>query len=351
MAQIVLEQAVLQRVDRQPAALIGRSAGFQDEWVTEALQMALDFGDRPPGLACPEAIFAHPLVPAIVAVVRVRDVPGRTDELSFHFLVTARTDYEQFLGDPFALADLLPSTADASRALTALTVPRQELPPRTVQQVRTVLQRVKAAALSDEDNPEAPDFVRTVANSESPALLGGAQVLMDGGRLVFERPAGDIELVSGLWLLLPYGIRGRLWPASFAFANHLDFDVLVVPRAIREEYEGYTTEEQAAEYPTGSYELALQLAAESGDQHELDRVFERRSSAEVLRRTLLLLIAVLLIVLGGALLNPAHQSEVPADVNQATQAALAAGIASAGDPMSALGLYYYGKARWGRPGR
>src|SRR5207253_190209 len=120
--------------------------------------------------------------------------------------------------------------------------------------------------------------------------LGGAQVLVDGGRLVFEREAGDLGLLAALWTLLPDSTRCKLWPASFAFSNRLEFDVLAVPGFDPAEYEGYTNEEQAADYPPGSYELALQLAAEAGDQYELDRVFARRNSGEVLRRALALLL-------------------------------------------------------------
>src|SRR5207253_9482251 len=106
--------------------------------------------------------------------------------------------------------------------------------------------RVKASALREDDEPEAPDFERTVENSESPALLGGVQVLVDGGRLVFARPKGDLALVESLWTLLPDRTRGKLWPASFAFSNELGFDVIVVPRVDESQFEGYTTEEQAA---------------------------------------------------------------------------------------------------------
>ena len=55
-------------------------------------------------------------------------------------------------------------------------------------------------------------------------LLGGAQILIDGGRLVFERPQGDLAMVSALWLLLPEATRTRLWPTSFAFSRELEFD-------------------------------------------------------------------------------------------------------------------------------
>ena len=56
----------------------------------------------------------------------------------------------------------------------------------------------------------------------------------------------------------------------------------MLPRVREEGIEGYTTEEQAASYPAGSYELALQIAAESGNQRDLDAVFQRRNSNETL---------------------------------------------------------------------
>ena len=41
-------------------------------------------------------------------------------------------------------------------------------------------------------------------------LLGGAQTLLDGGRLVVERPAPDEDLVRGLWALVQALDRGDL---------------------------------------------------------------------------------------------------------------------------------------------
>jgi hypothetical protein len=147
---------------------------------------------------------------------------------------------------------------------------------------------------------------------DSAALLGGAQALVDGGRVVFERPAPDTALLRSLWLLLPTSTRTDLWPASFAFGNDLGFDVLVVPRAAGEAFDGYLTEEQAAEYPEGRYELSLQIAAEAGDQRELDTLFARRSAAETWRLGLMLLVvlAVLLAVMGW--LKVAHPEPQPA---------------------------------------
>lgn len=386
MSQIVLEQALFHRRDRQPPQLKARSPGFTDEWAHEADQMIVAFGDRPPGVACPLAVFARPLTATTVAVVRVADqdtladappasdlgtavqavAPGGvtaegsrlavqplTDDerrrrapsgtLGFHFLVVPRADYERFLGDPFQLAERLPPVWQADVGFAPQTLPREPLPARTVAQVQQVLRRVKASALREDEDPEAPDFERTIENSESPALLGGVQVLVDGGKLVFTRHEGDLTLLAGLWLLLPARMRARIWPASFAFSNRLDFDAVAVPNYDRDDYPGFTTEEQAADYPQGSYELALQLAAEADDQRELDRVFQRRNSNEALRLALTLLVAVSLIVIGARYFDPFAVAPAP----PREQAAVAAGMVAAGDPWTVLGLRLYGKTRWG----
>lgn len=386
MTTIVLEQALFHRRDRQTPQLKARSPGFTDEWVDEADRMIVAFGDRPPGVACPLAVFARPLTAKTVAIVRVADqdllvtdttagesvtavqahAPGSIaaegsrlavqplseDErrrralngvLGFHVLVVARADYERYLGDPFQLAEQLPPTWQVDTTLASLTLPCEPLPARTVAQVQQVLRRVKASALREDEDPEAPDFERTIENSESPALLGGVQVLVDGGKLVFTRHEGDLPLLAGLWLLLPVRTRGRIWPASFAFSNRLGFDAVAVPTYDRTDYPGYTTEEQAADYPQGSYELALQLAAEANDQHELDRVFQRRNSNEALRLAITLLIAVSLIVFGMRYFDPFADTRA----TQREQAAVAAGMVSVGDPWTALGLRLYGSTRWG----
>src|SRR5439155_20318063 len=188
---------------------------------------------------------------------------------------------------------------------------------------------LKPGALAEDQEPAGKASVRSPENSESPALLGGVQVLVDGGRVVFERDQADTGLIPALWTLLPTRSRCQLWPASFAFGNALGFDALIVARAVGEAFAGYTDEDQAAEYPQGNYELRLQVAAEAGDQPELDALFARRSWAETWRLglTLLGVLAVLVVLLrlfepGAARRQPPALS--PAE--PAERAALAGGV-------------------------
>lgn len=346
MSSVTVQQALYTRLRDEPAVLRGRSPGFADEWLPEAERIVVGFGVRPAGAACPLAVFALPLTERHIAVVRVAD---RTDSvertLAFHFVVVERAAYERYAGDPFQLARQLPATWEADGPMPALAWSAEPLPPRTVEDVQQVLRRVKASALREDEDPESPDFERTDHNSESPALLGGVQVLVDGGKLIFARPHGDLALVEGLWTLLPATTRSRRWPASFAFSNDLGFDVVVMPRVPEAQVEGYTTEEQATNYPQGSYELALQTAAESGSQRELDAVFQRRNSSEVLRMALALLIGMMLLVIGSRWFVPHTEPVAPTAVQQ--KAAAGASIVAAGDPWTAI--VELGKRKWLRP--
>jgi hypothetical protein len=347
---ITFEQALFHRPDHETPRLTARSAGFGPEWQSEAEHIILGFGDRPAGMSCPPTVFALPISKHHVAVVRVLDEKPETLAsglrlmgLFFHFLVVERKAYETWILDPFMLAEKVAPAWDAKDELPAISMPEGSFAPRTLEQIQGVLKRIKAAALREGEDPEAPDFERTIENSESPALLGGAQVLVDGGRLVFERPQGDLRMVSGLWLLLPEMTRCRIWPTSFAFSQDLEFDVLVLPRLDNAVLENYTTEDQAADYPEGTYEVALQLAAETGTQKDLDVVFSRRDSRHTLRLALVLLAVVSAIVL---LLRFDFGPSPPTE-KEKQQAAAAAGIISVGEPWTAFGMLLHGKTIWG----
>jgi hypothetical protein len=361
MPDFPVEQALFRREHERPPRLVARSPGFADDWLPDAERLILGFGERTGGVSCPLALFAFPLSLQYIAVVQVADQePGawppqppigeqgggeRAAEgwraLAFRILVIRRNDWVTHLGDPFVVARRWPAEWTAPGSLPGLRWSSEPLPPRSVAQVQAVLKRVKAYALREDEDPELK-VERTVENSESPSLLGGAQVLVDGGKLVFVRRAPDPGVVEALWTLLPHSLRSTIWPATFVFSNALGFDVVVVPRAGEEDWDGYTTEEQAADYPAGSYELALQTAAESGDQAELDAVFTRRTSGETLSLAVKLLIFMALLVLAGRLLMPS-----PPQVQEFTaqrRAMVAAGTVAvaAGDPWSALVLQQAG---------
>src|SRR5271155_2067506 len=106
MPSIPLEQALYHRPDRQAPTLVARSPGFDDAWLADAERMALGFGDRTHGLPCPLTVFALPIGPTHVAVVRVIDAnAGFPTGLRFHFLVVERKIYELGIRDPFHLAE------------------------------------------------------------------------------------------------------------------------------------------------------------------------------------------------------------------------------------------------------
>jgi len=345
MTEIPLEQILFRRDRGEPPQLLARSPGFPDELIATLADILVAFGDRPAGTSCPGAIFAQPLGDKHVAVIHVRDTSAGPDGwagLRFQALALERNHYEGFGGDPFALARAVPGfwpvvdsplvETDPPR-LDAVRLPAKPLAVRDLDRVRAVLKRIKAHALPENANPAEPPPL-TVDNAESPMLLGGAQVLVDGGRLVFERAKPDASVIEALWTLLPHSLRPRIWPASFAFADELKFDVVVVPRLTNISLEGYTTEEQAGDYPQGSYELALQTAAESGNARDLEKVFQRRTSNDTLRLGFKLLVGLSLLVLAFRFWMPDPKPETKIDV--VPRAATVASIVGAQDPWMAL---------------
>lgn len=390
---IPIEQTVYRRADGEAPSLLRRSPGFADDWLPAAEALVRGFGERPSGVACPTAVFARPLGKQHVAVVQVADLePGEASQtvaLGFRVLVLPRAAYTAYLGDPFALADRFPPPWGDPGPLPPLTLPAEPLPPRTVEDVQRILQRVKAHALAEDQEPPpaedeprlARDEALTAETAESPALLGGVQVLVDGGRVVFERPGPDTGLIRGLWTLLPTRTRGELWPASFAFGNALGFDALIVRRAEGPEFAGYTSEDQAAEYPPGNYELRLQVAAESRDQEELNALLGRRSGKETWRLGLMifgfLAVVVLVLHLTDTTREPPKSTGLlrPGQVQRLTAAAtvvasgdpvrtlslvhadwagrlervgVAAAVVTSADPFNALNLLHIGFTKWGK---
>jgi hypothetical protein len=305
-----IEQAIYGGHDVGGYRFLARSPGFLDDWLPQAQRLCTAFGDRPAGVTCPLAVFAQPFASRQVAVVQVADQglddAGRPGALAFRLLVLPATLYANLGGDPFLIAASFPPAWEARGELPALTWTDGPPPKRTIDELRRALD---------------------VAPERTALLLGGAQVLVDGGRLVFERPAPDPQLLADLWLLLPTATRATLWPATFAFDNTNQFHVLAVPQALGPELDGYIPEAQAGDYPEGRYELALQTAVEAGDQAEIDVLFARRSRAQALRLAVVLLLVFLVVpplVLGLPLGQRAADPAAPKkDADKSAEKAIA----------------------------
>lgn len=270
----MIEQAIYTAAGGQ-LLMLGRSPGFPDDWLPHAERLCTGFGERPAGVACPGCVFAQPFGSSHVAVVQAADQGDAA--LGFRLLVLPVEFYERLGGDPFTIADQFPPDWQARGDLPTLEWVGGAPPTRTVERLQQVL-----------DVPH------------SATLLGGAQALLDGTRLVFERTAPDADLLRSLWALLPTNSRREMWPATFAFGNDGQFHALVVPpEAGREaaglDRVGYIGEEQAADYPEGNYEWRLQAAIEHGDQKETDALLGRRSRRQMIRMALGLLLVMAVI--------------------------------------------------------
>jgi hypothetical protein len=276
---VVIEQAIYGSHGPGGYQFLARSPGFRDEWLAEAERLCTGFGERPAEVACPGCVFALPFAGRHVAVVQAADQgtddAGRPGALGFRLLVLPRRLYEDLGGDPFHIAEQYPPPWPARGELPALEWTAGPPAPRTLEATRKVLD---------------------VPNSAT--LLGGVQALLDGGHVAFERNGPDDRLLRSLWALLPTSSRAALWPATFAFGNRHGFDAVVVPRAAGPDFDHYLTEERAGDYPEGRYELALQIAVESGEAHDLQALFARRSRGQMLRLGLTLLAVFILVPLG-----------------------------------------------------
>lgn len=273
-ADVSLEQVLYRRVD-DGYTLAAQSAGVRPEWQAELASLCEKFAGPLAGADATAAVFARPLGRAHVAIAQVGGEAGRP---ALWFLVASRRIYEALLGEPFALAASCALDWQARGALPTLAWPAGAAPRRSAADVRRVLLR-----------------------ADGLMLLGAAQALVDGARLVFRRQAPDLGLLSALWTLLPHTTRARLWPATFAADHRLGFHVAVAPDGAA--FPGYLTEAQAEEYPEGAYERRLHFAAEEGDEATIDALFGRRSREQTLRLALLLVGVALALALGMHVLN------------------------------------------------
>jgi hypothetical protein len=260
----------------QQAVVVGDSRGVRvvaqtDDFDTpEAERIAVLFGARPAGVACPVAVFACPFGKKHVAVVQVADQPG--ERLGFRFLVLSR-DLYQYLGDPFAIADRYPPNWSANGHLSDLAWPMETLPERTLEQLDAILK-----------------------TGDGPLLLGSTQALVDGNRVLLKRDEPAERFIRDLWQLLPDRTRCDLWPATFAFSDELGFHAAVGPTLPTKRHGLQVLPEEAIrDYPQSSYELNLQIAIESGNRDALRKLLARRTADDTIRIGLYILAFALVV--------------------------------------------------------
>jgi hypothetical protein len=253
--------------DNRGVRVTAQSEGFD---APEAERIAVLFGSRPEGTACPSAVFACPFGAKHVAVVRVEDRPAGL--LGFRFLVLSR-DLYRYLGDPFAVSDRYPADWDKTGTLAELSWPMEVLPDRTLEQLDAILK-----------------------HGDVSLLLGSAQALVDGNRVLLKRTEPSEKFIRELWQLLPDRTRCDLWPATFAFSDELGFHAAVGPTLPPPRHGVQVLPEDAIrDYPQSSYELNLQLAIESGDRAALRKLLARRTADDTIRLGLYILAFALVV--------------------------------------------------------
>jgi hypothetical protein len=254
MADRIVDQAVFHGTE--PMA---RSADFIDEYVELAQRMidslALASGDG-------EALISYRWRNDVVAVCQTRGTTVR--------VLAVPGSLYRLVHDPFRLTREWAPEFNARGELPALPWIHGRPEPRQIEEVQKVLRE-----------------------GDGPTLLGAAQVLVDGGRLVFERSRADQPLIEQIWMLLPDSVRGELSIATFARSNQLKFDVVIAPTVDSEQFPRYMTERLAGDYPEGRYELAVQMAVEANNEGQMLELFARRSGSQAMRLAWTLLIGAI----------------------------------------------------------
>lgn len=240
--------------------VVARSVDFPAAWESPALQLVEAFGPRPEGVAVPDALAVLPFGKGHTAVVQFADHGGG---LAFRLLVLNRKLY-QAISDPFAVHDTFPPNWSAQGTLPQLAWTPDPTPARTVAEVAAIL------------------------HHDGPLLLGSTQALIDGARIIMKSDTPDSAVLRRVWKLLPYSTRNELAVATFAFGADRRFHLSFSPNPPEKLPFGTLTEENCRDVPEGRYELALQIAAETENQAEVNRLFSRRSSGDTLKLALAL---------------------------------------------------------------
>ena len=273
----LISQALFQQ-SATGAVSLAASPGIREEWEPQLRELCEDFGPPIADSSDREALFVQPLDAGHVVVVQVF-LPANRITTKFRFLIIQRRLYLD-LNDPFAIADRFPPNWERRSDLHDLAWETGPLPPRNVSQLQEVLKK-----------------------GDGPLLLGTAQCLVDGGKLLLERKEPALEFVRRVWALLPESNRREAWVTTFAFSSKIPFDILILPEVPSEGIGHYRNEEQVRDYPDSFYERNLQYAVEMEDEAVLRRLLARRSGSETIRMGLWLIGLMAILIAVWAVLN------------------------------------------------
>lgn len=175
--------------------------------------------------------------------------------------------YYHFIPDPFywlrTLQVKLPSSLDSDLELQFPVDP----PSRTVGQLRSLMEKY-----------------------DNGILLGSCQAVVDGARIVFRRESPPMELFEAIWQFLPYSTQRTVKVTTFTADVNPTFEMQSIPGAIDPHWWGYVGESKLLNYPEGRYEYHLQVTIDMQDQVEMERMFQRKSSSEIVKLILVMLV-------------------------------------------------------------
>ncbi len=184
-------------------AVLSRSSGCRPEWLAALKQASQRYGERPPGVAEAQAMFARKIERGPWMIVGVapqgEDDAGRPGALAFHALFVGSWSYLRAGADPFSFAGLHRREWSPDDLVTTLPSPSLD---------------VRA---STEDSDEGSS--ETIAQ----AITAGRQVVVPS--------AGPIDvLAQAVWKRLTLRVRLRASVATWAFDNANRFDLVAMPR-------------------------------------------------------------------------------------------------------------------------
>ncbi|MFO0936052.1 MAG: hypothetical protein U0798_05980 [Gemmataceae bacterium] len=262
-SSITLPQLSLIRDSSGPRVL-GRSPEIPFEVEEQALSIVLRFGARGSASTIPAGTFLlKSRTGDRLFLGSFAESPGLESTLLFRLTYFAHKFRP--LVDPFRFAERFPANG-AKGELPLIDWEPVPEPHRPVEAIRELLK-----------------------TGDSPLLLGVTQALLDGCKIAISTKEASPEFVQQVWQLMPEMARWETTFTTFAASVELNVDLAVVAEGVPIP-PGFLTAEQARDYPEGRYELSLQLAAEEGNQHKLDKLFSRKTSNQVLRMVITMIV-------------------------------------------------------------